>query len=634
MNSKEINRESGRFFKALLLPSWAERSQEDQEDYGVDFEIELMTPEDKATGFIFKIQLKGTSVASYDASGQVIYSAASVERFRYYIGELRIPLIFIFCDVTTGDCFWTRVQGNRQLESALSDAVDKDQKTFTIKFAPSRKVLKTAESAGEIIVAVENALDTITLRGLQAISPASVHEHIGHEPDIEATEKQFRSLAGIAASESIRKMVKSGDFMNAVSKARSLFESEYEPADVRLVGGLSLAHTYNVKLRLAGEPDAAIKAAKVKFGIAKRMLGISRQKTCETRMKRYVRIYTRAARMHINGQIAMALAFSEQTQAHQMESISGPITHLYRLQVSTLVSKDFFKLCDALCRLGAKEMFSVIPYALEEITESIHPYVSALRILERADLADAYVNALFDFLPFCVGVVRRFGDASDIPEILKSLGMRFVRLADASDESSMPELLKQFEQALEGEPAFGCLSEVQDALRKLVKEIQAASGAKAKPSRDDLRSYYAQQAAALGINLNDPHNAIAQIVIIGLEDLDPTRVAKNCQHIHVMTTSRGIPAEMLSLPTAGSKRIVCLKHGHSVENLRLDAAYKWFVQFLPRDKDVIRCENCPNKAPHPDGWEWTQDWDAHQQAKYQEIIKRDDANGEDDALNP
>jgi len=622
MNTKEINRESGRFFSALLLPSWAERPQEDQEDYGVDCEIELMTPDNKATGFIFKVQLKGTSVANYDESGQLIFSDASVARFRYYITELRIPLVFVVCDVTKGDCFWARVQGNRQLESALNDAVAKNQKTFTIKFPPSRKILKTTESSGEIVEAVESALDTITLRGLQEISPDSVREHIGHEPDIEVTEKRFRLFAGLAASESIRKMLQSGDFDNAAKKAGSLLESESESPEVRLLGGLTLAHVRNVQLRNEGAPSEATNAAKVKFGIASRMLRISRKRECETRIKRYVRIYTRAARMHVNGRIAMALAVSEQVLARQKDPMSGPITHLHRLQVSALVSKDFFKLRDALYRAGANGFFSVMPYALADITEGIMPFVSALRLLERGDLADAYVEALFDFLPFCVGIIRRFEVGRDIAEILTSLGKRFLVLADPSDRASMPGLFNRFESVLKGEPAFGCVDEVLATLRKLIEYVQAGPDSGKKPSWDEVRAYYAQQAAELGIDLNDPNDRIAEVVRIGLEDLDQTRVLKNCEHIYVGVGSYGMPGEMLGLPTAGSKRVVCLKHGHSVEALKLDEAYETFAAISPWNRDQICCENCPDKAPHQDGWEWSEEWNVQQHAKYLELLKR------------
>ena len=608
MNAKEINRESRRFFSSLMLPNWAERSQEDQEDYGVDCEIELMDSDDKATGFIFKVQLKGTSVATYDKAGQLVFSDASVERFKYYINELRIPLVFVVCDVAIGACFWARVQGNHQLEAALKDAIANNQKTFTIKFPASRMILKTEESSSLIVEAVESTLETITLRGLQAISPTSVLDHIGREPDIEATEKQFRLFAGIAATESIKKMVQLGDFKNASIKARNLLESAAETPGIRLLGGLCLVRARTVQLRRGGAPDAAMTSVRIKLGIASRMLRISRQKVCETRMKGFVRIFTRAARMQMNGLTALALGVSEKVQEHQMQTMSGPITRLHRLQISTLISKDFFKLRDALYRLGAKGLFSVMPYALVEIADGILPFVSSQRILGRADLADAYVNALFDFLPFCVGIIRRFDNENQIVEILDNLGMSFVAFADASNEGSMLEFLMRFERSLEGEPVFECRGVVMSALRKFVEETQSDLRSLGKPTLEELRAHFAKQAAALGIDLNDPDDKIAEVVRIGLKDIDPTRVVKNCHHIHVMITSRGMPAEMLGLPTAGFKRIVCLKHGHYAEALSLDNAYETFAEVAPWAPDQVCCENCPDKAPHPQGWTSSEEW--------------------------
>ncbi len=403
---------------------------------------------------------------------------------------------------------------------------------------------------------------------------------------------------------------------NASKKASDLLASESDPPTVRLLGGLSLVHTANVQFRSGGAPDRIMNAGKVKLGIASRMLEISRHKACETRIRRYVSIYTRAARMKLNGQVAHALALSEKAQARQKGTMPGPITHLQRLQVSALISRDFFKLRDRLYRMGSDGQFSVMPYALAEIAEGIFPFVSALRILGRNDLADAYVSALFDFLPFCVGVVRRFDRGNDIGEILYSLGLRFVGLADYSDDKAMPQILKRFVEALEGEPEFDCLGELQDSLQKHIDELQANSQGNAKPSMDDLRSYFAQQAAALGVDLDDPDDMIAQVVRVGLDDLNPTRVVKNCQHIHVFNTASGMPAEMLGLPTAGFKRIVCLKHGNSVEALSLDGAYETFSEGASWANDRICCKNCPDKTPHPDGWEFSDEWQKHQYELY------------------
>ena len=127
MTPKEINRASSRMFESSLLPNWALRDQEDQEDYGIDGEIEITSSKDKATGFIFKIQLKGIEEASYDNNNNLVYTKASVERFGYYLEDLEIPILFIIADLKTSRCLWCRVQGNSELQNCLlytSDAAD------------------------------------------------------------------------------------------------------------------------------------------------------------------------------------------------------------------------------------------------------------------------------------------------------------------------------------------------------------------------------------------------------------------------------------------------------------------------------------------------------------------------------
>lgn len=587
-----------------------------------------MTPDDQATGLIFKVQLKGTSSANLNNSGQLVFSGASVDRFSYYLSKLHIPIIFIVCDVTSGHCYWSRVQGNRRLERDHADAVAKHQETFTIKIPISQRLEKTPEGAEPIIEAVEDAANVITLKGLLGLSPESVREHIGHDPDLEQSEKQFRLFAGLAANESIRKLLLSGEVDAACAKSQDLLESPSESPEIRILGGWNLANCLNVSLRRRRAPGAGFEAAKYKLGIAYRILEVARSLKCETRLRRYSQIYARSARMHINGRVAMALATSENVQGRQGETMSAPITRLQRMEVSALVARDFFKLRNSLFRLGSDGFYSVMPYALSEVAESILSYVSALRILGQNDLAEAYVNALFDFLPFCIGIIRRFDNQHDIEEILSSLGLRVIGLANISDPESMPSLLRRYEEAIEGEPKFECIDAVLSSLREQVERFQEDNRKDVKPTMAELRDYFAERAAELGINLSDPDDMIAQVVRVGIEDLDPTRVSKNCRHIHVMTASYGMPAEMLGLPTAGSKRVVCLKHGHSIETLKLDAAYESFKQHWPWDDKGIRCDNCPDIEPHPEGWQWSQEWDLEQHAIYRDRVKNND-NQED-----
>jgi Domain of unknown function (DUF4365) len=629
MTSKEINRESSRIFEGLLLPNWALRSQEDQEDYGVDGEIELTTSEDKATGFIFKVQLKGTESATYDDEGQLVFRHASVERFAYYISQLRIPLIFVVCDVAAKNCYWIRVQGNRQLEASLGAAKASQQQTFTLKLPLSHKVEKTRQSASGIVEAVGAAADAITVKTLQSISTASVVEHIRYDADGENSEKTFRHFAGIAANEAIRKLFNAGDVAGALTKSKQLFESTTDPAEARILAGTSFVHAYEKAERQRGSIAASVEAAKLRFGVGSEMVSIARHGKCQRSVRRFARVYLRASRMLLNSISANALAMSEKTQALQRETIAGPLTQVQRLGISAQVTKDFVRLLRATYRLADGSPV-VIPYAVLEISGGILPFVFSLRLLEREDLAEGYISALFDLLPPCLAVLKAYESDEDTRTTLKNLGLRLVGLGNIMRAGASTELLARFEGVVRNGPSLRFADEVIAELREFIEETQAeAASVDDRPSLDQQRAFFAQRAAELGVNLDDPNDRIAEVVRIGLEDLDPTRVLKNCEHMYVALGPYGLPAEMLGLLTAGSKRIICLKHGHSVQGLRLDDTYELFAKVFPWDRERICCENCPDKAPHPEGWEWSEEWNVQQHARYQELRKAKKTEDED-----
>jgi len=613
VTNKEINRISGRVFQGLLPPDWAFRPQEDQEDYGIDGEIEITTQDDQATGFVFKVQLKGTEHASYDESGQLVYADASVERFSYYVRRLKVPVVFVVCDVLTKQCFWTRIQGQPQVEKALKNAADKGQQTFTLKIPRSRTFDGTEGCASAVVEAVASAMDTVTLRSLKELSSEAVGKHLADDPEIAATEKKFRLFAGMASTEAISALLRAGDIDGALQKAQALLESAAEEPPVRIQAGVMFANAIGMGMRRAGVADAAIGAARYRLGIADRMLRICRLPGCDRRLRFYVRAYARGSRLQVNARLMLALAVSESVQRRQGETLAGPITTIQRIQVSARITRDFRKIWAFLQEALERKYYSLIPYIVDDWLEVSLPVLHALRLAEQTETAKGYAEILWKAVPLSIEVAKVMLDHDTALGVLKMIGLKVVGLS-VNDVIEAEKYIVRFESELLGERPIAGGAEIIRMMREILSG--ATKEAKQKPSMAEVRAYYEQQAAALGIDLDDPNDRIAEVVRIGLADLDPTRVARNCQHIHLRPGPRGVPAEMLGLPSAGFKSIICMKHGHSMQGLKLDDLYEHFSRRMPWTDDQICCETCPDRIRHPEGWNWSEEWAVEQEARY------------------
>jgi hypothetical protein len=115
------------------------------------------------------------------------------------------------------------------------------------------------------------------------------------------------------------------------------------------------------------------------------------------------------------------------------------------------------------------------------------------------------------------------------------------------------------------------------------------------------RQIYENMAAAIGIDLADPHDPEAQIVRLGLKDLDPTRALKDCKHLFITTGfSQPLIAQALRMPSAGEKIIHCTLHCYAAGGQSLDVIYGSFKQKF--------CNACPDCSPRPSNWEYSDEW--------------------------
>lgn len=172
MNAKEIGRRAGRVFEFCLPDNWAFRSQEDQEDYGIDGEIEITTPQDKATGFIFKAQIKGQKTVSFIEDNSKVSFSISLERLQYYMANVEIAVMLFVVDITNEIVYWHSLQDDENLRKRMQDALVKDQDTITIHLQ-TKNILKR-DNINQLMQAVNINLDWLRLNSLRKINYSEI----------------------------------------------------------------------------------------------------------------------------------------------------------------------------------------------------------------------------------------------------------------------------------------------------------------------------------------------------------------------------------------------------------------------------------------------------------------------------
>ena len=116
MNAGEIGTEAGRIFEYNLPSSWIFRSQEDQNDFGIDGEIELKDESGKALGkdSVFKVQIKGEEHSTYIHEGKTLSFNLRMERLRYYF-EFKVPVILVVVEVSSERVYWLPITNDENL---------------------------------------------------------------------------------------------------------------------------------------------------------------------------------------------------------------------------------------------------------------------------------------------------------------------------------------------------------------------------------------------------------------------------------------------------------------------------------------------------------------------------------------
>lgn len=135
-----VESSSLKVFNNVIVDEWLVRELTEQ-DYGIDLQLEIFE-NSQATGKILQIQLKGSDAPSYDKTAPfVTYYGIKSSTINYW-SSLPIPVIFVFVDTNTKDCFYCNI--NHYIRDNYNDF--KKQNLHNIKI-PTSQILQLATSS-------------------------------------------------------------------------------------------------------------------------------------------------------------------------------------------------------------------------------------------------------------------------------------------------------------------------------------------------------------------------------------------------------------------------------------------------------------------------------------------------------
>lgn len=603
MNAKEIGRKAGRIFSYLLPPNWIYRSQEDQEDYGIDAEIELVGSDDKATGFIFKVQVKGQENVTFVANGAFVSFDLKVERLRYYMRRVEMPVILVVVDVSTEQVFWASLQDSETYAAELERAAENNQKTVAVRL-PSENVIP--DKIFELQEAVKRSMDWSRLHALDRLA-VPISELIGqsHDEAIAKLLHQAKSMSFEIYNEQFDRLFVSQDFEKLGQLTRQVIESPTELVQTRLSAGI-----YIERVMRQHEQQLGQGGIDAKFRLYLEMLEIVRERGTEPHLRRYVAMLIRVAVLQVS--VKSEYHFHLTARHLKDDKFSGWIAATSSRQANSYATKAIQKAVHLLNRSVLGGHHGLFVDAVPRIIGSVTLFIQRLK----EDGVGTQSDTLLQWLKFCIDIgldlANQTGNIGALAQII--IGNAITDSCEGGKGTRLEESLALAEKITD--------PSVMEAVIKQLNQFKIQdSQPVADLSPEQEVEKYRDHALALGIDVSSQTDEMGKVIAQGLLDYNPERVIKNCESL-VMIPSRvlGIPARMVGLPTAGSKTLHCLKKGHTIGGWSLDNIYS--SHFAGAGFSETFCSGCDQRQPRSDSWKWSSRWQFEITEQHREIFMR------------
>lgn len=559
-------------------------------DYGIDFDIEVFV-EGRTTGLTFKVQLKSSRASVYSAAGDFVSEVLQVKNAKYLVHEMQTPTVLVHADVQHRRTFWMAPQLDVDTAERIKVLDDTSSVTFRI---PSANALPVSVDA--LLVAVSRAKIVLAVRAITNTPPVDFVVALRKQPDLDVT---------------IRELKQKTDALRTQHAFELMLAGRLDEAEAHL-------------LRVSHDPEAAVEARFAAFltlELVEIRQAIRDRKSDQFRLERTLVAADRLRSLTRSGPLHLRLYAVALRKLAQLDLLLHESWGLFlNMEITAKRGGDpiwaaqlVFRWANMTLRISQKlqECFGFLSYALNtpegwalgdlvlRLGKTLFLFAGQMRIQGQPEGEKNLNDKAFQLLRLAAEMAKRVGDEQRLAD---AAGVARLLSGDKESETYrwMQEQLSQIRDP-----------DIRKAADDYVDRLERRERGEKFADTDietTEKQIYENMAIGAGINLADPDDPMAEFVRIGIQDLDPTRVLRNCEHTFITLQPNPILIETLKLPTAGLKVLHCTKHGYAVRATTLDDADKAFRERF--------CSKCPDVASRPHDWTYSTEWQQGENKKH------------------
>jgi len=560
-------------------------------DYGVDLEVEVF---EKAatTGVMFKVQLKSSQSTSYSADGSFVPVELSLTQARYLVTELGLPVLLMHADVSAGRTFWSAPQLDPKLASRIKRATAK--RSITLRIPTASELPSGLPQLLATISKVEMVLASRVIVRAPLPDFAKAMKDTATRADVI---REFKAKAAILEVGEAHILLLAGRLDEAAAFTASITKSQDSSVEAKF--SAILMEEMIEERRLQGVDGGDEAAHVVALKTARRLQALSRRGP--PHLKFYALILRKAAELDFLVHRDWGLFFVAGREPRVGDALWSLKVAAIRAGVWRAIERKY-RQCVRLMNYASRSKHRwALSSAILRVAYPLRTLQLRFTYEGRAEVADRLRALGFEITQLAASIASEVGDEQSLAQCASTAAM--LATANSGQENVWALTLARSLKDPEHRKA---------ALELIHRTEQWRGGKKPKSAKKATnRQIFENMFAAIGMDVTNPDDPVARLLRTAIDDVDPSRVLRDCMHSFVLLEGRNHPlADRMGLQTARPKAIVCLLHRYRRDGLSLDAIFVDFKREF--------CDKCPDRTPHDAKWGYTEEWGRAQFQRYSE----------------